>query len=43
MFKRTLNCLSVSVEDLNLQYRYEEKNTLGTTYFDLLNSALVAW
>ena len=42
MFKLTLYCLSVTVEDLNLyqRYRYEDINISGTRYFAALNSTL---
>ena len=42
MFKLTLYCLSVTVDDLNLQqrYRYENINILGTRYFVVLDSTL---
>ena len=39
-------CLSVTVEDLNLQQRCRYKdiiNILGTYYFVVLNSTLGAW
>ena len=41
MFKLAFYCLSVTVEDPNIQrrHRYEDKNTLGTRYFVLLNTA----
>ena len=44
MFKLTIYCLSVTVEDLNLQsrYRYEDRNNLGTRYFVLLDGTLGA-
>ena len=40
MFKLAFYCLSVTVEDLNLQrrHRYEDINILGTQYFVLLNT-----
>ena len=45
MFKLTLHCLSVTVEDLNLQlrYRYEDVNVLVTHYFVVLDLTLGAW
>ena len=42
LFKLTLYCFSVTVEDLNLQqYIYEDINILDTCYFILLDSILV--
>ena len=40
MFKLAFYCLSVTVEDLNLQlrHRYEDLNILGTRYFVLLDT-----
>ena len=40
MFKLAFYCLSVTVEDLNLQwrYRYEDIDILGTRYFVLLDT-----
>ena len=40
MFKLTIYCLSVTAEDLNLQWRhrYEDINILGTWYFVLLDT-----
>ena len=40
MFKLTLYCLSVSVQDLDL--RCEDKNILSTCYFVVLDSTLNA-
>ena len=51
MFKLTLYCLTVTVEDLNLwrryryediNYRCEDINILGTRYFGVLDSTLSA-
>ena len=44
VFQLTLYCVSVTVEDLNLQqrYRYKDINVLGTCYFIVLDSMLVA-
>ena len=40
MFKLAFYCLSVTVEDLNVQrrHRYEDINILGTQHFVLLNT-----
>ena len=40
MLKQTFQCLSVTVEDLNVQqrYRYEDITILGTQYFVLLDT-----
>ena len=40
MFKMAFYCLSVTVEDLNVQqrHRYEDTNILGTQYFVLRNT-----
>ena len=51
MFKLTLYCLTVTVEDINLwrryryediNYRCEDINILGTRYFGVLDSTLSA-
>ena len=44
IFKLTLYCLSVTVEDPNLyrRYRYDDVNILGTHYFVLLDSTFCA-
>ena len=41
-FKLTLYCLSVTVEDLNLQRRKKDINILCTHYFDILDFILGA-
>ena len=42
MFKLAFYCLSVTVEDLDLQrrHRYEDINILGTQYFIVLDTSL---
>ena len=44
LFKLTLYCLSVTIEDLDLyrRYSYGDINVLGTCYFVLLDSTLGA-
>ena len=44
IFKLTLYCLSVTVEDLNLyrRYRYDDVNIFVTHYFVLLDSTFCA-
>ena len=44
IFKLTLYCLSLTVEDLNLQWKdaCEDMNILGKYYFVVLNSTLGA-